>query len=324
MAPWLLVVLVVAAAAVCFLVVQPVIGRGPAPPGPPADPARLEAMVRALSVEFFPRHHARPDNLDRAAAWIRARFEEAGAAVTEQPYEADGRTYRNVIARLGPPESRGGELLVVGAHYDACGPFPAADDNASGVAGLVELARLLAGRPLGIPVELVAFTLEEPPHFREASMGSAVHARSLASRGARVRAMLSLEMLGCYSDEPGSQRFPVAPLRLLYPSRGDGIVIVSRLADIGLTRRLKHAMRGGAGPLPVRSMNGPAAVPGVDFSDHRSYWSEGFPAAMITDTAFYRNPRYHTPDDTWDTLDYGRMARAVDSVYAAVLALARP
>ena len=155
-------------------------------------------------------------------------------------------------------------------------------------------------------------------------MGSTIHAQALKARGARVRAMLSLEMLGCYTDEPQSQQFPLAPLRLLYRSTGDSIVIVSRLADMGLTRRLKRAMRGGSGPLPVDSMNGPAAVPGVDFSDHRSYWREGYSAAMITDTAFYRNPRYHTEDDTYDTLDYRRMAHAVDGIHAAVLALAGP
>ncbi len=278
-------------------------------------PSRLEHHVRTLSSDFFPRDHAHPENLDRAAAYIREVFEGFGLTAWEQPFGRD--QYRNVVARLGPQE---GARIVVGAHYDAAGEHPAADDNASGVAGLLELARLWAGRVPRVPMEFVAYTLEEPPYFATPMMGSAVHARSLREEGAEVRAMISLEMLGYFRDEPGSQRYPTSMFKLFYPSVGNFIVVVGRWADAGLTRRLKAAMLG-ATDLPIESINAPRILPGVDFSDHRNYWNEGYPAVMVTDTSFYRNPNYHRPEDTPDTLDYHRMAKAVDAVSAALEAL---
>src|SRR6266545_533742 len=168
------------------------------------DPKRLERHVRKLCEEFFPRDAFHPESLDRAAAWIRSQLEESGARVSEQPFPVEGQSYRNLVASFGPETV---ERVVVGAHYDVWGELPGADDNASGVAGLIELAHLLAVAPLSARVELVAFTLEEPPAFGSAAMGSAVHARSLREANARVRAMLSLEMIGCFSDQPGSQKF---------------------------------------------------------------------------------------------------------------------
>lgn len=282
------------------------------------SPARLEAHVRALSERFVPRHYERTDNLDRAAAYVRAELGQAGASVSEQAYDAGGRTYRNVVAVLGPDTP---ERIVVGAHYDAAGPYPGADDNASGVAGLIELAHLLGRSRLPMRVELVAYPLEEPPYFRTRYMGSAVHAASLRERGVRVRAMLSLEMIGYFTDSPGSQQFPMAILRAFYPTRGNFITVAGKLGQGLLVRRVKRAMRG-ASPLPVSSINAPSFVPGMDFSDHLNYWEAGYPAVMITDTAFYRNPFYHSARDTADTLDYARMAMVVQGVHAAVLALA--
>ena len=307
--------------ALWFWVTQPLLSTARAPRLPPAEPARLEAHVRALSQEFFPRHEARPDNLDRAASYVRAEFERAGASVTEQPFAAGGGTYRNVVARFGPAA---GERVVVGAHYDAAGPLPGADDNASGVTGLLELARLLGQQaPPAARVDLVAYALEEPPYFRTPQMGSAVHADSLKQEGARVRLMISLEMIGYFSEEEGSQKFPSPLLKYVYPSRGDFISVVGNFAQ-GLTaRRVKSAMRGGAPALPVYSISAPAFVPGVDFSDHMSYWRHGYPAVMLTDTAFYRNPNYHTRFDTADTLDYRRMAAVVQAAHATVLDFAK-
>jgi len=169
-------------------------------------------------------------------------------------------------------------------------------------------------------VELVAYSLEEPPHFRTESMGSAVHAASLEAKKARVRAMISLEMIGCFSDEKDSQAYPLGVLKLLYPSTGNFIAVVGRIGGGRLVRVVKTAMRA-ATRLPVESINAPGFIPGIDFSDHLSYWEHGYPAVMVTDTAFYRNPRYHTSDDTPDTLDYERMALVVDGVVAAVRAL---
>lgn len=283
------------------------------------SPARLEAHVRTLSSEFLPRDFAHPENLDGAAAYIRSAFEQTGAAVSDQPYEAGGATYRNVIASFGPDTP---ERIVIGAHYDAAGPFPGADDNVSGVAGLLELAHLLGQAPPPVRVELVAYSLEEPPYFRSPYMGSAVHARALVEQGVRVRAMLSLEMIGYFTDAPRSQRFPLGILRAFYPSEGNFITVVGKLGQGRVVRRVKRAMRR-ASTLPVHSLNAPRWIPGVDFSDHVNYWDAGWDAVMITDTAFYRNPYYHTAQDTADTLDYQRMAQVVQGVHAAVLDLAR-
>jgi Zn-dependent M28 family amino/carboxypeptidase len=295
----------------------------PQPPGPDGriDPRRLEAHVRMLAETLAPREWKRQDNLDRVAAYVGAQLAQAGARVTEQVYAVEGAgRYRNVIGSFGPET---GERVVVGAHYDAAGSFPAADDNASGVAGLLELARLLgSGGPPAARVDLVAFTLEEPPYYDTPSMGSHVHAAALRGEGAVVRAMIALEMIGFFSDAPGSQRLPHPLLRLVYPSTANFIAVIGRLGEARLTRRVKRAMQG-ATTLDVYSMNAPTWVTGIDFSDHRSYWAHGYPAIMVTDTAFYRNDRYHTARDTPDSLDYGRMAEVVRGVHRAVLMLAR-
>jgi Zn-dependent M28 family amino/carboxypeptidase len=282
------------------------------------DPARLEAHVLAL-VGFAPRDETNPRNLARAASYIRGELRGAGGRIEDQAYEVNGAVYRNVLAHFGPET---GERIVVGAHYDAAGPFPGADDNASGVAGLIELARLLGEAPPPAHVELAAYTLEEPPWFGRRAMGSAVHAASLKRQGVAVRAMLALEMIGYFTDAPGSQQYPLPILKLFYPSRGDFIAVVGKLGQSALVRRFRNAMHRAA-PLPVRSIAAPRALPGIELSDHRCFWDAGYRAVMITDTAFYRNPNYHTEDDTPETLDYERMARVVEGVYAAVVQEAR-
>jgi len=284
------------------------------------DPERLKAHVRALSETFHPRDFSHPENLERVADYVAENLARAGGQVESQPYRVEDRSYRNVIAHFGPETP---ERIVIGAHYDSAGPQPGADDNASGVAGLLELAVLLGQRPPAVRVELVGFTLEEPPYFRSEHMGSRVHAKALREAGVKVRAMLSLEMIGAFTDAPDSQRYPMPQLRWHYPSTGNFIAIVGGMDDGGLVRQVATAMRG-AGSLPVEFINAPPALQGIDFSDHASYWAEGYRAAMITDTAFFRNPRYHRPTDTWDTLDYARMAQVVQGVHCAARDLARP
>ena len=281
------------------------------------SPARLQAHVRAFCEEFLPRDFTHPENLDRAAAYIREQFAKATERVGDEPFEVNASTYRNVIASFGPDSQ---ERIVVGAHYDVAGPFAGADDNASGVAGILELAYLLGGASLPMRVDLVAYSLEEPPFFRTPHMGSSVHARSLRQQGAQVRAMLALEMIGYFVDAPESQRFPLGILRLFYPTVGNFIAVVGGLRHGSLVRRVKRAMHR-ASPLPVHSIAAPRWLPGIDFSDHASYWDVGYPAVMITDSAFYRNPYYHTHRDRPGTLDYARMAMVVEGVYAAVLQL---
>jgi Zn-dependent M28 family amino/carboxypeptidase len=270
-----------------------------------------------LSVTFFPRDEQDPENLAWAARYIGDQFEKAGARVSRQSFDARGATFGNVIATVGPATR---ERLVVGAHYDVEGRRPGADDNASGVAGLLELAGMLRTAPPRMRVDLVAYALEEPPYFNTSAMGSAVHAESLRRDGIPLRAMIALEMIGYFQDAPRTQTFPFPALAWLYPSTGNFVAVVGNLGQIGLVRRVKGTMRA-AGPLPVYSINAPRLVPGIDFSDHLNYWAAGYPAVMISDTAFYRNPNYHTARDTPDTLDYRRMAEVVRGVYAVVRVL---
>ena len=289
--------------------------------GPVVFPARLEAHVRMLSVKLAPRHWQAPGNLDRVATYVGTELMKAGGRVGEQVYTVDraGR-FRNVIASFGPTV---GPRVIVGAHYDSAGALPGADDNASGVAGLIELGRLLGQTAtLGARVDLVAFTLEEPPYFATKHMGSWVHAAALKQERAVVRAMISLEMIGYFTDKPKSQRFPHPILSFFYPSTGDFIAVVGRVGQGGLVRQVKKAMQRTT-YLDVYSMNGPQRIPGIDFSDHRSYWEHGYHAVMVTDTAFYRNDRYHTAKDTADTLDYERMSEVVRAVHRAVVVLAQ-
>ena len=280
--------------------------------------ARMSDVVKKLSVDLFPRDWSHPAHLNQAADYIAARLESTTGSVQKQTYQVSGNTYENVIASLGPETN---ERIVVGAHYDAVEISPGADDNASGVAGLLELADLLVHDSLPMRIELVAFTLEEPPHFATAQMGSAVHAGELASNNVPVRAMFSLEMLGYYSDEAGSQSYPVAALEALYGNVGDFITVVGRTDHASLVTLVRGAMDD-AMALRVESIAAPASMTGVDFSDHRSYWAQGWPAVMITDTAFLRNHNYHTAGDTMDTLDFDKMVDVVLGMRAAVLAVA--
>jgi hypothetical protein len=295
-------------------IAQPVLFR-PKAASPAADPTRLHQHVRRLAEDFVPRSSDDPANLARCADYIGGEFAAACAQVSTQRYHAGMQEFGNVIAHFGPST---GACLVVGAHYDACGRLSAADDNASGVAGLLELARLLGRNPpAGTRIELVAYCTEEPPFFATCGMGSYQHAKMLKRAGSPVEAMIALEMIGCFSDRPWSQRYPMRLLYAFYPHHGDYISIVGDTGQRALIRKLKVAMLS-ASDLPVRSASLPRVVPGIDFSDHRSYWEFGDPAVMVTDTSFYRNRAYHTRDDIWQRLDYARMAKVVDGVHAAL------
>lgn len=284
-----------------------------------ASAQRLRSDVTTIVEGFGPRGHLQPEALDRVADHIAHELELAGAGVQRQVYEGlDGLQYQNVIARFGPTT---GPVVIVGAHYDAADGLPGADDNASGTAGLLELARLLGRSEWDTAIELVAYSTEEPPHFRTQWMGSAVHADAIAASQREVVAMLSLEMIGRFSDEPRSQTFPAPGMGLLYPTKGNFIALVGKTGQGGVIRRAKRAFRH-ATDLPVRSITAPTSVPGIDFSDHLNYWAYDMDALMVTDTAFFRNFDYHTQQDTVDRLDFDRMAKVVDGVYGIVAALA--
>lgn len=321
-----ILIIVCPLAILAALITQPFVFPKSSEP-PEVSPERLQSHVKHLSVDLYPRSFDRARNLRLAADYIKQEFIAAGADVVEQEVSAQGEKYANIIARFGPSA---GPLLVIGAHYDSHGDAsegakyprgyspethtPGADDNASGVAGLIELARLLHNHPPSRPVELVAYTLEEPPNYDTENMGSVWHARSLVAAKRPVQLMLSLEMIGYFSDEPNSQHATLG-LGALYPDKGNFIGLVSGFENFRAIRRAKSLMAG-ATDLPVRSVNAPAFVPGIDFSDHRSYSALGMPALMVTDTAFFRNLNYHGAGDTCEKLDYRRMAKVVQGVYA--------
>jgi len=288
------------------LVRQPLAAVKASPFAGRASAARIESDLLTIVEDCFPRDAGNPENLARAATHIAGRFAEAGLRVAYQDYTAGGTPYRNVVASAGP---EAGDILVVGAHYDAYMEKPGADDNASGVAVLLEIARLLGDEPLTRPVVLVAFCTEEPPYFASEQMGSFVHARRLAESGEPVSGMICLEMLGYYTEV---QPWPVWLLDVAYPDRGDFIAVVGRWSDRQLARELRSWIDG-TGGIDAVSYNGPDPG-GLSLSDHRNYWAEGFTAVMVTDTAFIRNPNYHTDRDTPDTLDYEKMAAIAEGV----------
>jgi Zn-dependent M28 family amino/carboxypeptidase len=268
-------------------------GRSHSGPLPPltsqaeATAARLRQHVTVLS------RNERNSDLESAAAYIQAAF---GANARSQYFESGGRKVRNIAVGSGP--------IVVGAHYDSVPGSPGADDNASGVAVLLELAGL-AGDSAGI--QFIAFANEEMPYFMSGEMGSFFAAAQARGEGAKLRAMLSLEMLGYYRDAPRSQHYPF-PLAFFYPDRGDFIAFVGDLGARSLIRKSIKAFRAHA-EFPSQGVAAPGFMPGVTWSDHWSYRRHGFPAIMVTDTAFYRYPHYHLPTDTAEKLDYERMAR---------------
>jgi len=284
-----------------------------------ADSVRLRRDVEALCDSFGPRDHDHPENLDRVAAFVREALAASGGRVADQSWEVDGRTYRNAIARFGPET---GSRIVVGAHYDTVHDHPGADDDASGVAALLEMARHLGRVRPPVTVELVAYSLEET-QLNHPGAGSMVHAASLRDAGVDVRLMISLDEIGYFSTAPRSQRYPVSQLSVVYPTRGDFIAVIGRLdrswRDVG---RIKRAIRRTT-DLPVVAMSAPVRlVPSIDNSDHSSYWSHGYPAVLVNNTAGNRNPNKHSPGDLPASIDYGRMAKVVTGVLDAILKLA--
>ncbi|HEX8514963.1 MAG TPA: M28 family peptidase [Bacteroidia bacterium] len=283
------------------------------------DKTRIMAHLQFLAGSTEPRFDGNPKRLNECAEYIRGEFLKLTSDVEEQKYFAGSIEYKNVICSFGPRE---GERIIIGAHYDVCEHQPGADDNASGVAGLLEVARLLKNENsrLKYRVDLVAYTLEEPPNFRTERMGSAVHAKMLHSKGIKVKAMICLEMIGYFSNKPHSQEYPLGVMKLIYPTKANFIAVIGKTGQGRTTRRIKRQMKNHSSVRTI-SLNAPAAIPGIDFSDHLNYWKYGYVAVMITDTSFYRNANYHEKSDTIDTLDLDKMSEVIRGVFAAVMGL---
>jgi Zn-dependent M28 family amino/carboxypeptidase len=281
--------------------------------------AGLDRHVQVLAGDIGVRSDRTYANVQRAAAYIEKQLVSLGYHVASQEFNADGRSYRNLEATLGG-SSRAQEVVVLGAHYDTAEEAPGADDNASGVAGVLELARVFAHAPQARTVRFVFFPNEEPPSFATGDMGSRHYATAARARNDQIVAMLSIESIGYYDTQEGSQRYPF-PLNLAYPNVGDFIGFVSNLKNRSLLRRSIAAFRAHA-TMPTQGAAAPGWLPGIWWSDHWSFWREGYPAIMVSATAPYRNPFYHTPQDTPEKLDYDRTARVVDGLAHVVRALA--
>lgn len=285
--------------------------RGPLPPLMPAEreiAAGLRRHVFALAGEIGERNIWRPGSMEQAAHYLTLTLQGLGYTVQRQEFTA----YTTAVANLAV-ERRGTrqpeEIVVLGAHYDTVLQSPGANDNGSGVAALLELARLLRGKQPGRTIRLVAFANEEPPFYFTKEMGSYRYAARCKTRGETIVAMLSLETMGCYADTPGSQRYPW-PFGLFYPNRADFIAMVGNLQSRALVRQVTGGFRQHA-QFPAEGLAAPGFLHGIGWSDHWSFWEQDYPALMATDTAFFRSPFYHTPQDTPEKLDYERLARVV-------------
>jgi len=280
------------------------------------SPDILAQHTRILSEQLIPRNSDNPKKLLTVAKYIEKNLSHSSSNVSLRYFDVKDRNYANVIARYGPESN---EVIIIGAHYDAYSEFPGADDNASGIAGLIELGKLIKTLDLKNRIELVAYSLEEPPNFATPNMGSALHAREFRQKNKKVKIMISLEMIGYFSDGENSQSYPLKLLELIYPNKGNFIAVIDQVFS-NKAQGIKSAINQNT-DLPAYSINAPAFIPGIDFSDHRNYWANGYPAVMVTDTSFYRNHNYHTVNDTFDRLDYEKMAKVVYGIYKYVQAI---
>ncbi len=308
---------------VWFLVTQPIFFKTPKSDSPEVDAATLESHVRTLS-EVLPKRIGKESNLEITSKWIEEQLVPYGKSY-RQSYKVNDKNFHNILINFEPMVKHPSEdIIIVGAHYDTAHGYPGADDNASGVAALIELAKLLSKDPdkLGSRVQLAFYPLEEPPYFRTEAMGSFIHATHLKQSGEKVRLMMALDMIGYFSDEKNSQHFPFPLMDKVYSDQGNFIAIVANLANISSTRNVKRSFIS-ATDLPVYSINAPTFITGIDFSDHLNFWHYGYPAVMITDTSFNRNIHYHTEQDTAEKLDYEKMAEVVKALYQTVLTISK-
>ena len=298
--------------------------RGPLPPLSPAERALHDALARdvqQLAADIGERNVFVARKLRAAADYLESTLANAGYKVQRHGFDVSGELCHNLEAEL-PGQTQRHEIIVVGAHYDSVSGSPGANDNASGVAALLALARAFAGHETGRTLRFVAFVNEEPPFFQAAQMGSLVYAQACRQRGDNIVAMLSLETIGYYATTDGSQKYPF-PLGWFYPRRGDFIAFVGDTAHAELVRQCVASFRRQA-QFPSEGGALPGWLPGIGWSDHWAFWQAGYAALMATDTAPFRYPYYHTPEDTPDKLDFERMARVVAGLQKVIEELANP
>jgi Zn-dependent M28 family amino/carboxypeptidase len=279
----------------------------------------LHSRVQTLAGQIGERNVFHHDRLVMAADYIRTTLAGAGYAVRRQLYEVAGKICENIEAEVRGRE-RPDDIIIIGAHYDSVQGSPGANDNASGVAATLALARRFADTSSACTLRFVLFANEEPPLFQTEHMGSRVYAKRSRERGENIVLMLCLETIGYYSDEPGSQHL-LFPLNLIYPSTGNFIAFVSNVENGFLLRQLVGSFRRQA-QFPSEGGALWDSIPGVEWSDHWAFWKEGFPAVMVTDTAPFRYPAYHSHADKPDLVQYERMARVVSGLQAVIAEMA--
>ncbi len=284
-----------------------------------SDTLLIRNHLKVITKNYKYRNHTDIETLNRVADYIHKTFKKHTDSVRHQEYVVNGQTYKNVICTFNgtQPDAK---TIIIGAHYDVCGNQEGADDNASGVVGLLELSRLLKNKTLKYRIELVAYTLEEPPFFDTKNMGSYIHAKSLIEDKIDVFGMISLEMIGYYSDDKNSQKYPITGLSSIYGDQGNFITLVNREKIDIFSKKFCSAFEKQK-LIKTVIFNSPKSLSSIEFSDHLNYWKFNFNALMITDTAFFRNTNYHTKQDTMEKLDIQKMAKVIDNTYQALVYL---
>jgi len=279
----------------------------------------LQQDVEKLAGEIGRRNYLYYDGLIAATDFLERKLSQVGYKVKRQGYEIDNQTYYNLeVEIIGTEKPQ--EIVVVGGHYDSVYTSPAANDNGTGAAATLELARLFAGKKPARTLRFVEFVNEEPPFFQTDQMGSLVYAKQCRDRKDNIVAMLSLETMGYYSDEIGSQQYPF-PLDRIYPLQGNFIGFVGNLESRKLVHNVVESFRRHA-KFPSEGATLPRLIPGVGWSDQWAFWQQGYPGVMVTDTAPFRYPYYHTDEDTPDKIDYERLARVVAGLEQVIAELA--
>lgn len=276
---------------------------------------RIEKDLTLITKTDKARNYKNLTTLNFVATYIFDELSKTCDTVFYQKYVVNGKTYKNVIGRINNESED--DKIIIGAHYDVAGNQQGADDNASGVSGLLELSRIISNNPIHKKIEYVAYTLEEPPFFRTKKMGSYIHAKSLHDKKEKIKGMICLEMIGYFNTQKNSQEYPVKGLEYIHGNKGDFITVVEKENNGSFGDKIRKGMQK-SNLIKTIAFKGTKDTPSIDFSDHLNYWIFNYNAIMITNTAFYRNKNYHQPTDTMDKLDLNRMSLVIDELFIAL------
>jgi len=278
------------------------------------DIERVTKDLTVLTQTQQSRNYKNVETLDTIAAYIHKELHKVCDSTNYQKYQVQNNEYKNVIGSIGTENKN---RIIIGAHYDVFEEQQGADDNASGVSGLLELARLLSKEKLKYRIDFVAYTLEEPPFFRTQQMGSYIHANYLADNKIPVKGMICLETIGYFNEKENSQNYPVKGMNLIYGNKGNFITVVQSKKSGKFGKEIEKLMKQN-NLIETKAFNAPSSLTGVDFSDHLNYWKLDYEAVMITNTAFFRNENYHNEGDTLETLDIKKMSLVIEALYLSM------